>query len=86
VMWSAGRRDRNAFIGCLAAIAFGVLGSTVMAVANWSENHRMAVYPNLCHLCDLLDYITGAVGFSMVVLFIVGCFIAINRVASRPHN
>jgi len=50
VMWSAGRRDRNAFIGCIATIAFGVLAGTVMAVANWSENHRMAVSPNPCHL------------------------------------
>jgi len=51
-MWSAGRRDRNAFIGCLAAIAFGMVGGTDMAVALWSQNHRMAVFPNPCPLCD----------------------------------
>jgi len=79
-MWSAGRRDRNAFIGCLAAIAFAVIGTTDMIVALWSQNHRMAVFPNPCPLCDVLGYITGAIGLVMAVVFVVGCFIAISRV------
>jgi len=78
-MGSVNGRNRAAFIGCIATIAFGVLAGTVMAVAKWSSNHRMAVYPNPCHLCDLLDYITGAIGLVMAVLFIAGCFMAINR-------
>jgi len=73
-------QNRNAAIGCLAAIAFGVLGSTVMVVAKWSSDHRMAMYPNPCRLCDFHDYTAGAIGLVMVVVFVVCCFIAISRV------
>ena len=79
-MGSVNGRNRAAFIGCLAAIAFAVIGTTDMIVALWSQNHRMAVFPNPCPLCDVLGYITGAIGLVMAVVFVVGCFIAISRV------
>lgn len=86
-MFDSSRQARAALIGCLVAVAFGVLGSTDMAVAVWAQNHRMAVFPNPCPLCDILGYVTGAIAILMVVAFAVLVFIAISRVAGGyPRN